>query len=246
MIETPEKTLPRRGPVQWAAEVRRRLLWEVHPATPPRGGARRRPGTPAWVRAFVGIGRPAVTVTVLTLCAPGEHHLAVLAGWSDRLAWGMAAVLAAYAGIAAVVAGQRPRGTAGHWTAVLGAGISLLLAMAAQPISHLFVTGWLTATPRPPVWLVVGVSCVPAFVLGHLLHLAATPATRREQLPAPTEAPVPEGWLTTREVADRLGIKPSSVSTRVSRGTLVPAMRDPELGNLFDPRKLPESEPATA
>lgn len=207
-------------------------------APPPPRRVRQRPGSPAWVRAFVGIGRPGVTVTVLVLCAPGEHHLAVLAGWSSRLAWGMAAVLAAYAGIAAVVAGQRPRGTAGHWTAVLGAGISLLLAMAAQPISHLFVTGWLIATPRAPVWLVVGVSCVPAFVLAHLLHLAATPVTERET--AITEPPkeVPPGLLTTREVADKLGIKPSSVTGRVHRKSLVPTMKDPDLGNLFDPADL--------
>lgn len=235
-IVTPEKITPKTGLLPWIGTVRKRLLWEVKPAAPPRGGTRRRTGSaPAWVRAFVGIGRPAVTVTVMGMSAPGEHHLAVLAGYSERLAWGMAAVLAAYAGIAAVVAGQRPRHTAGHWTAVLGAAISLLLAMAAQPISHLFVTGWLTATPRPPIWLIVGVSCVPAFVLGHLLHLAATPVTDREPV-VPTE--VPPGLLTTREVADLLGIKPASVTGRVHRGTLVPTMKDPDLGNLFDPADL--------
>lgn len=232
-----------RQPGRWhrLATARVRTLWGVKPAFPPQGRRRTDQG-PAWVRGFVAIGRPAVAVTVLGLCAPGEHHLAVLAGWDDRLAWGMAAVLAAYAGIAAAVAGSRPRGTPGHWTAVLGAALSLLLAMAAQPISHLFVTGWLTATPRPPVWLIVSVSCVPPFVMGHLLHLAATPTVRTE-LPEPQPAPVvPEGFLTTKEVAQRLGIKPSSVGTRVSRGTLVPAMRDPDLGNLFDPATLqPES-----
>lgn len=246
-IETPGETEAQRGLLPWLGVVRRRKLWEVQPTVPPlpRGGSRRRPAAPSpwWVRMFVAIGRPVVTVTVLALCAPGEHHLAVLAGWSSGLAWGMAAVLAAYAGIAAVVAAQRPKGTPGHRTAVLGAGISLLLAMAAQPVSHLFVTGWFTAEPRPPMWLVIVVSCVPAPVLAHLLHMTAVPLAAPEQTPAPERAEVPEGLLTTKEVADRLGIKPGSVASRVHRGSLVPAMRDPDLGNLFDPAEL-ELSPA--
>ncbi|MFB6771117.1 hypothetical protein [Streptomyces sp. NPDC056337] len=109
------------------------------------------------------------------MCAPGEHHLGKLAGWNDTLAWGMAGVLAAYAGIAAAVASKRPKGAPGKRSAVLGAWLSLATAMSAQPVSHMFVTGHWTAEPRPPVWLVVTVSCVPPLVLGHLLHLAATP-----------------------------------------------------------------------
>lgn len=128
---------------------------------------------PWWVTFFTDFGRPAVAVIVMTMCAPGEHHLGVLAGWSDWLAWGMAAVLAAYAGIAAVVATRRPKGTRGRRSAIAGAVVSLIAAMAAQPVSHLFVTGWLSSVPRTPLWLVIIVSCVPPLVLGHLLHLAA-------------------------------------------------------------------------
>ncbi|MHC3427210.1 MerR family transcriptional regulator [Streptomyces sp. DT18] len=130
---------------------------------------------PWWVRAFTSGGRPVVAVVVLIMCAPGEHHLAVLAGWDARLAWGMAAVLAAYAGIAASVATNRPAGSPGRWSAIIGAGVSLAAAMAAQPVSHLFVTGHWSATPHAPAWLVITVSAVPPLVLGHLLHLAATP-----------------------------------------------------------------------
>jgi hypothetical protein len=241
-METPDKTGGRMRLLPWLGEARRRAVWEVQPTFPPRGGARRRQpaAAPWWVRAFVALGRPVVTVTVLVLCAPGEHHLAVLAGWSSTLAWGMAAVLAAYAGLAAVVAAQRPKGAPGHRTAVAGAGISLLLAMAAQPVSHLFVTGWLTADPRPPLWLVIIVSCVPAPVLAHLLHMTAIPLAAPEQPAAKGSAEdVPGELLTTKEVAERLGIKPSSVASRVHRGSLVPAMRDPDLGNLFDPAALP-------
>ncbi|MEU0941100.1 hypothetical protein [Embleya sp. NPDC005971] len=115
------------------------------------------------------------------MCAPGEHHLAVLAGWDSRLAWGMAAVLAAYAGIATSVAGTRPRGVPGHRSAAAGAVVSLSLAMSAQPVSHMFVTGHWSADPRAPEWLVWVVSCVPPLVLGHLLHLAATPVPRAER-----------------------------------------------------------------
>lgn len=231
-VSLPEPT----GALSWLGIVRKRLLWEVKPAVP----SRRRRATsvsksPLWVRAFVGGGRPLVAVVVMVMCAPGEHHLAVLAGWNRWLAWGMAAVLAAYAGIAAAVAGERRKGDPGHRTAVAGAVVSLGLAMAAQPVSHLFVTGWLTAEPRPPWQLVVAVSCAPPLVLGHLLHLAATPRALTVPEPVP---PVPPGLMNTAELADHLGITPSAVNSRVHRGTLVPVVKDQALGNLFDPANL--------
>lgn len=145
---------------------------------------------PWWVRWFTNAGRPVVAVVVLVMCAPGEHHLAVLAGWDGRLAWGMAAVLAAYAGIAASVASNRPAKSPGKISAVVGAFVSLGAAMAAQPVSHLFVTGWFSADPRPPAALVVVVSCVPPLVFGHLLHLAATPVARAAETPIAMSVPV--------------------------------------------------------
>lgn len=147
---------------------------------------------PWWVRWFTNAGRPVVAVVVLIMCAPGEHHLATLAGWDGRLAWGMAAVLAAYAGIAASVASNRPAGSPGKVSAVVGAFVSLGAAMAAQPVSHLFVTGWFSADPRPPAALVVVVSCVPPLVFGHLLHLAATPVERAVETPAAPPVPAAE------------------------------------------------------
>jgi hypothetical protein len=139
---------------------------------------------PRWVGWFTDIGRPLSAVVVMVLCAPGERHLAELAGWGPNLSWGMAGLLVMYAGIAAVVATVRPKGAPGKRTAVAGAIVSLLLAMAAQPVSHYFVTGWMTDQPRAPFWLVTIVSCVPPFVMGHLLHLAADPGQN-----APQEAP---------------------------------------------------------
>lgn len=150
---------------------------------------------PRWVSLLTDFGRPVVAAWVMIMCAPGEHHLGKLAGWNDTLAWGMAGVLAAYAGIAAAVATKRPKGAPGKFSAVAGAWLSLAAAMSAQPVSHMFVTGHWTAEPRPPVWLVVTVSCIPPLVLGHLLHLAATPVRVKAVTPVsaqeqPKTAPV--------------------------------------------------------
>ncbi|GCD46133.1 hypothetical protein [Streptomyces paromomycinus] len=151
---------------------------------------------PWWASLFTDAGRPIVAVLVMVMCAPGEHHLGVLAGWDTRLAWGMASVLAAYAGIAAVVASRRPKGAPGKTSAVVGAWLALGAAMAAQPISHLFVTGHWSAKPHAPAWLVIVVSCVPPLVLGHLLHLAATP------VPAPSTSVDTEQETPVDEHAD--------------------------------------------
>jgi hypothetical protein len=133
-------------------------------------------GNPLWVGWIQDWVRPAVAVIVLVMSAPGEHFLAHLAGWTDWLAWGMPAVLTMYAGVAAVVATKRPKGAPGKRTAVGGAIASITLAMAAQPIAHLYGSGWQPGN----AWtyhqtLTVTISCIPALVFGHLLHLAASP-----------------------------------------------------------------------
>ncbi|MFE0178493.1 hypothetical protein ACFWZ2_39920 [Streptomyces sp. NPDC059002] len=156
--------------------------------------------TPRWVSLLTDLGRPVVAAWVMIMCAPGEHHLGRLAGWSDHLAWGMAGVLAAYAGIAAAVASKRPKGAPGKKSAVAGAWLSLGAAMSAQPISHMFVTGHWTAQPRPPVWLVVTVSCIPALVLGHLLHLAATPVPAVSVTPVAVPVTKPTTPVTAQAV----------------------------------------------
>jgi hypothetical protein len=121
---------------------------------------------------------------VMVMCAPGEHHLAVMAGWEEWLAWGMPACLVAYAGIAASVATRRARGSQGRKTAILGAFTSLGAAMAAQPVSHMFVTGHWVSHPAP-VWIVWSVSLVPPLVLGHLMHVAASHSTSVPDTAAP-------------------------------------------------------------
>ncbi|MFE9098931.1 helix-turn-helix domain-containing protein [Streptomyces sp. NPDC007264] len=142
-------------------------------------------------------GRPMVAVIVLIMCAPGEHHLARLAGWNETLAWGMPSVLAAYAGIAAAVASKRPKRAPGKKSAVIGAWLALVAAMTAQGLSHAIVTGHLPTRPLVPLWLVLAVSAVPPLVFGHLLHLAATPvaqAVEHHERVALFVAPAAPAW----------------------------------------------------
>lgn len=166
---------------------------------------------PVWIDQLPRVGWPLVAMAVMVMCAPGEHHLAHMAGWSERLAWGMPAVMVAYAGIAASVATRRVKGTPGRKTAILGAWLSILLAMAAQPVSHMFVTGHWDSSPAP-VWIVWAVSLVPGGVLGHLMHVAASHVvSRRESVPA---LPVLRGELDTPVPPGQARRKVSGLSRR--------------------------------
>lgn len=133
-----------------------------------------------WVQILLNVGRPVVAVFVLVMCAPGEHFLAREAGWSEILAWGMPGTLTAYAGIAAVVATKRPKDAQGRRTAVWGAIASIALAMAAQPVAHLYGRPGLTTQQ---IYLIIVVSCIPALVFGHLLHMAASAVRVRVSTP---------------------------------------------------------------
>lgn len=131
-----------------------------------------RPVAPLWVRGLTAGGRPIVLGVALLMCAPGEYHLAETAGWADPFTYGMPVVLSAYAGIAAAVASTRRPGDRGRWSAIIGACLALGLAMAAQVVSHLITTGHVIADQ--PLLIAV-TSLVPPAVVGHLLHLAASP-----------------------------------------------------------------------
>lgn len=154
-------------------------------ATHPRT-ATTRAQAPLWVRGLTAGGRPVVLAVALLMCAPGEYHLARAAGWSEHFAYGMPVVLSAYAGIAAAVASTRHKGDRGLWSAIIGACLALGLAMAAQVVSHLIGTGHVRAS-QP--WLIAITSLVPPAVVGHLLHLAATPPTPHQDAEDATPAP---------------------------------------------------------
>lgn len=149
--------------------LRRTVTRWFHRPTPAAG---RRPAVPLWVRGLTAGGRPVVLGVALLMCAPGEYHLARNAGWRDPFTYGMPVVLSAYAGIAAAVASTRRPGDRGRWSAIIGACLALGLAMAAQVVSHLIDTGHLVAD-QPT--LIAITSLVPPAVVGHLLHLAASP-----------------------------------------------------------------------
>jgi hypothetical protein len=183
---------PRRWPV---SRIRRAVAWLARPfkRTAPHTG--RRQAAPFWVRGLTSGGRPVVLGVALLMCAPGEYHLAETAGWNDPFTYGMPVVVSAYAGIAAAVASTRRRGDRGRWSAIIGACLALSLAMAAQVVSHLITTGHVIADQ--PVLIAV-TSLVPPAVVGHLLHLAASPpdahqdAQDTENVPAsPTVLDVP-------------------------------------------------------
>lgn len=142
----------------------------------------KQPGSraPWYARFATTVGRPAVLAATLVMSMPGEYHVAKLAGWSDPWAYGMPFSLSAYAGIAAVVAATRPKGARGRFSATVGAGFAIVLALAAQVVAHLAATGHMDADQA---WLIAVTSMVPPAVLAHLLHLAATPT--------PTETATP-------------------------------------------------------
>lgn len=157
---------------------------------------------PWWVTLMLDIGRPLVAILILVMCAPGEHYLAVQAGWSETLAWGMPGTLTAYAGIAAVVATKRPKGAPGRHTAITGAVISILMAMAAQPIAHLY--GKVGLHPEQ-IALTVAAGLIPAAVFGHLLHMGAV-SPKPKPVVVGIDPSTPEGVTATpkADVLDKL------------------------------------------
>jgi hypothetical protein len=173
---------------------------------------------PWWVTLMLDVGRPVVAIMILTMCAPGEHYLMLEARFSDPFAWLGPGTLTAYAGIAAVTATKRPKGSPGHKTAVLGAVLSIALAMAAQPIAHLWGVQGVT-TER--IWLIIVVSSVPSAVFGHLLHMGAAPSARRRTPKADKrrdrtpDKPAP-AWVTEAKVSRELsGEKPGQAPDTV-------------------------------
>lgn len=161
---------------------------------------------PWWVTLMLDVGRPVVAIMILTMCAPGEHYLMLEARFVDPFAWLGPGTLTAYAGIAAVTATKRPKGSPGHRTAVTGAVIAIGLAMAAQPIAHLW---GIKGLDLQKIILICVVSSVPSAVFGHLLHMGAAPTNRRrtarpDRKPDKDKSRTPDRkpkWMTDNETA---------------------------------------------
>jgi hypothetical protein len=86
-------------------------------------------------------------------------------------------------------------GDRGRWSAIIGACLALGLAMAAQVVSHLITTGHVIADQ--PVLIAV-TSLVPPAVVGHLLHLAASPPDAHQDARTPRTCPRPRPSSTSR------------------------------------------------
>lgn len=195
------------------SRTRRAMAWLARPfrrAAPHTG---HRPAAPFWVRGLTAGGRPVVLGVALLMCAPGEYHLAETAGWNDPFTYGMPVVLSAYAGIAAAVASTRRTGDRGRWSAIIGACLALGLAMAAQVVSHLITTGHVIAD-QPA--LIAVTSLVPPAVVGHLLHLAASPPDTHQDAPDTEDPPASPTVLSVPPTVEVVpaGIRPLPLIAR--------------------------------
>jgi hypothetical protein len=113
-------------------------------------------------------------------------------------------------------------------------GISLVLNVA-----HGSAAGGITAQSDATTWgHVILASAAPTICIALGTHLAALTFQRLTGVLRHRRDSPDSTLLTTKEVADRLGVEPSTIGTWVSRGKLTPVLRDPKVGNLFDPASL--------
>lgn len=212
--------------------------------TPPTATGR---GSAWWVRVFLAVGRPAVVLIGLAVLAPAERHLAQVAGYGDRTSWGVAVIVSAYGGMAALTAAYVDRNHPERATAVVGAVGAVVAGSLSQVFAHLIATGHIGVQPRPSVFLVILPSVAPVMIVGHLLHLSwvkvgdtaptaplsapTTPPPAPEEArehPAPVE-PVEDAWaglVTYAEAAQLTGRKEVTVRGWVHQEKMQPVMRD--------------------
>ncbi|WP_052069488.1 hypothetical protein [Streptacidiphilus albus] len=192
---------------------------------------------PWYVTAAIRYGRPTALLVALLMCAPGEIHLAALAGWSSTWSYGAPATMSLYALIGAIIADQLPAGDPKRSSARLGAGLALLLAMSAQVVDHLISAHYL---PARSIALIAVVSAVPPLAAWHIISIAARPAadaTAGVAVQQPLSQQVnrtPKHWAVAKQAfaqkdralasiyaaADYEGISVSTIRSRVARGGL--------------------------
>lgn len=132
--------------------------------------------------------------------------------------------------------------------AVVGSGGSIALNVAGVGTQAPLLDQIVAAVP--PVAALLAFGALMRQIHEHITtqrDTTAQPETRAETPDPPTETAEIEAQpaetpdrvklLSTREVALRMGVSPSTVGTWVSRGKLTPTGRD-ERGNLFDPTHL--------
>ncbi|WP_406491833.1 hypothetical protein OG936_01035 [Streptomyces sp. NBC_00846] len=124
--------------------------------------------TPFYARLTAAVSRQIVLISALLISMPAEVQLARASGFSGGYELLMPLVLSLYSAASAVIAANRPRGTKGRTSAIVGSGVALGMALSAQVVGHLITSGYMTSGP----WLVAAVSSVPALAAAHMLHLA--------------------------------------------------------------------------
>ena len=163
---------------------------------------------PWYVTAAIRYGRPTALLVALLMCAPGEIHLAALAGWSSTWSYGAPATMSLYALIGAICADQLPASDPKRRSARLGAALALLLAMSAQVVDHLISAHYL---PARSVALIAVVSAVPPLAAWHIISIAARPPA--DATPAVADAaalqqqvlqevnPTPSHWAAAKQAS---------------------------------------------
>jgi hypothetical protein len=142
----------------------------------------------------------------------------------------------------AVVASLALVGSPGYRWAI-GTVVGLTAISLVLNVAHGSAFAGVTGRSDATTWgHVILASAAPTVCIALGTHLAALTfhrltgvlVDRRDR----GETGEPSNLLTTKEVADRLGIAPSTVGTWVDRGKLTPVVKDPKVGNLFDPASL--------
>jgi excisionase family DNA binding protein len=142
----------------------------------------------------------------------------------------------------AVVASLALVGSPGYRWAI-GTVVGLTAISLVLNVAHGSAAVGVTAESDGTTWgHVILASAAPTICIALGTHLAALTfhrltgvlADRRDEGGTPEHGDL----LTTKEVADRLGVGTSTIGTWVSRGKLTPVIKDPKVGNLFDPASL--------
>lgn len=126
---------------------------------------------PLYARLTATLSRPLVLLAALIISVPAEVQLARASGFTGGFEFLMPLTLSAYSAASAIIAANRPRGSKGRVSAIVGSGVALGMALSAQVVGHLISSGYMTSGPV----LVSLVSSVPALAACHMLHLASMP-----------------------------------------------------------------------
>ncbi|MER5754391.1 helix-turn-helix domain-containing protein [Streptomyces sp. NPDC002088] len=141
----------------------------------------------------------------------------------------------------AVIASLALVGSPGYRWAI-GTVVGLTAISLLLNVAHGSAAGGVTGASDATTWgHVILASAAPTICIALGTHLAALTFHRLTGVLAArrvAETPDPSTLLTTKEVADRLGVETSTIGTWVSRGKLTPVVKDPKVGNLFDPASL--------